>query len=62
VGAAASSATFRIVRSLTIAFRMAWIRIIRTSLTLLLDRRSASVPGAVTAVLDVNNGVCYIES
>jgi hypothetical protein len=29
---------------LTIAFRMAWIRIIRASLTLLVDRRSASVP------------------
>jgi hypothetical protein len=31
---------------LTIAFRMAWIRIIRASLTLLVDRRSASVPSA----------------
>jgi hypothetical protein len=31
---------------LTIAFRMAWIRIIRASLTLLVDERSASVPSA----------------
>jgi hypothetical protein len=46
VGTAVRSATFRTARSLTVAFRMAWIRIIRASLTLLVDSRSASVPSA----------------
>ena len=38
VGTAARSAVFRTTRSFTIAFRLAWIRIIRASLTLLVDR------------------------
>jgi hypothetical protein len=40
------SAAFRTTRSFTIAFRMAWIRIIRASLTLLVDRCLASWPSA----------------
>ena len=46
VGRAVRAAKLRTTGSFTVAFRMAWIRIIRASLTLLVGRRSASRPSA----------------
>src|SRR5207245_698968 len=40
-------------RSFTIAFRMAWVRIIRASLTLLVDKRPASLPSAAVGARKV---------